>query len=374
MPKWVHDRADHLRAKNPDMPKSMAFAIATQQGEATGHTPKGFGTAEGLRMAKAKYRSPQNDAQAADPGSKEASIGAVALRVVGPTGILEKLGFANSAYAGQPAQNGPGMKGRSQIPPFVAPPIEVKEAAGVGPLHRIGEYITGSRQKRLRQAGLQHFEKALAARDARPRHDIAVLTTLVAAKKLKAHGIQQGPGAIHPDDLVDHLRKKRAKLPGTIAHEDKAKWKLLRLAEHEGAKRALAGTLAADTAAVGGLALAHKHRSSLRRQQKEAGVGVGAGMSASQYSGPLSYGPFKQTSQIPGFVSPGMTKTDPSLEPGGVKAAAAATGAMSPAAKLSTSQRVGAPKTTGFSGPSIADIAKPKGYGMPLAGAGKNAI
>lgn len=238
MPKWVHDRAEHLLAKNPSMPKSMAFAIATQQGEATGHTPKGFGTAEGRRTAKAKFDSPKDDVQTANPGKldspklKEASIGAVALRVAQVTGLLDKLGFANSAYAGQPAQNGPGMKGRSQIPPFVAPPIEMKEA----------------------------------------------------------------------------------------------------------------------------------------------GVGVGAGMSTSQFSGPLSYGPFKQVSQIPGFVSPGMTRTDPSLEPGGVKAAAAATGAMSPAAKLSTSQRVGAPKTTGFSGPSIADIAKPKGYGTPLAGAGKNAI
>lgn len=238
MPEWIHNRAEHLLAKNPSMSKSTAFAIATQQGHATGHTPKGYGTAEGRREAKAKFDTPKNDVQKANPGNldspklKSASVGDALLRVMQTTGILEKLGFANSAYAGQPAQNGPGMKSHSQLPPFVAPPLEVKAA----------------------------------------------------------------------------------------------------------------------------------------------GVGVGAGMSTSQYSGPLSYGPFKQTSQIPGFVSPGMTKVDPSLEPGGVKAAAAATGAMSPAAKLSTSQRVGAPKTTGFSGPSIADIAKPKGYGTPLAGAGKNAI
>ena len=51
-----------------------------------------------------------------------------------------------------------------------------------------------------------------------------------------------------------------------------------------------------------------------------------------------------------------------------------ATGAMSPAAKLSTTQAVGAPKTTGFAGPSIADIAKPKGFGTPMPGAQKNQI
>lgn len=34
MPKWIHDRADHILSKNPDMPKSMAFGIATKQSKA----------------------------------------------------------------------------------------------------------------------------------------------------------------------------------------------------------------------------------------------------------------------------------------------------------------------------------------------------
>lgn len=241
MPHWVHERARHILAKNPDMDKHTAFAISTLQAEATGHTPKGFGTPEGKRTAKAKFDTPKGDEQRANPGGlnspKLASVGQVAVLVLSTTGLLQKLGFANSAYAGQPAQNGPGMRGRSQVPPLTAPPIEVKAA----------------------------------------------------------------------------------------------------------------------------------------------GVGVGAGMSTSQYSGPLSYGPFRQASGIPGFVAPGMTKVDPSLEAapwatGGEKSAAAATGAMSPAARLNTSQRVGAPKVTGFAGPSIADIAKPKGYGRPLAGANKGTI
>jgi hypothetical protein len=249
MPKWVHDRAEHLLAKNPSMSKSMAFAIATQQGEAGGHTPKGFGTSKGKHEAKAKYSTPKDDERRANPGHldspKLAAVGQVALEVLKATGLLAKLGFATSQYAGTPAQNAPGMKGQSQIPAFAPPPIEHKDTFG----------------------------------------------------------------------------------------------------------------------------------------EKAAGMGVGAGTTTSQYSGPLSYGGFKQTSQVPAYTAPAMTKYDPSLEAapsatGGAKTAAsmAATGAMGAAGKLRTAQRVGAPKLTGFSGPSISQIAKPKGFGTPLSGATKGPL
>lgn len=77
MPKWIHDRADHIRAKNPGMPKSMSFAIATQQAHAAGKTPKGFGTSSGKHEAKKKYDSPKSAyKKTADPGniSKSASF------------------------------------------------------------------------------------------------------------------------------------------------------------------------------------------------------------------------------------------------------------------------------------------------------------
>lgn len=68
MPAWVHDRAYHLLAKNPEMDKRTAFAIATQQAHATKHTPKGFGTAKGKKDAKAKYTQPRKSyVQTADP-------------------------------------------------------------------------------------------------------------------------------------------------------------------------------------------------------------------------------------------------------------------------------------------------------------------
>jgi hypothetical protein len=82
MPQWIHDRAGHIQAKNPSMPESEAWAIATQQSHALGKSPKGYGTAEGHHEAKAKYDTPSDDKKTADPGhiGKEAGL----LSVVAP--------------------------------------------------------------------------------------------------------------------------------------------------------------------------------------------------------------------------------------------------------------------------------------------------
>jgi len=73
MPAWMHDRADHILSKNPSMPKSEAFAIATQQMHSLGKTPKGYGTESGKATAKAKFKTPGDDVHTANP-SKEASV------------------------------------------------------------------------------------------------------------------------------------------------------------------------------------------------------------------------------------------------------------------------------------------------------------
>lgn len=57
------------------MPESESWAIATQQSHATGHSPKGYGTAEGRHEAKEKYRTPGDDEQKAAPKTKTAGIG-----------------------------------------------------------------------------------------------------------------------------------------------------------------------------------------------------------------------------------------------------------------------------------------------------------
>lgn len=61
MPQWIHDRAKHILKKNPDMPESEAWAIATQQAHKLGKTPKGFGTSEAKAEARAKYRKPRSE-------------------------------------------------------------------------------------------------------------------------------------------------------------------------------------------------------------------------------------------------------------------------------------------------------------------------
>jgi hypothetical protein len=91
MPSWLHNRADHILSKNPSMPKSEAFAIATQQSHATGHTPKGYGTASGRAKAKKKYPHPEAYVQTANPSSKEKSSGMDLPLLKGFTDEVQKI-------------------------------------------------------------------------------------------------------------------------------------------------------------------------------------------------------------------------------------------------------------------------------------------
>lgn len=65
MPKWLHDRARHILAKNNNMPESEAFAIATQQSHALGKSLKSYGTVRGREEAKEKYKTPEDDQKTA---------------------------------------------------------------------------------------------------------------------------------------------------------------------------------------------------------------------------------------------------------------------------------------------------------------------
>ena len=110
MPKWIHDRADHIRAKNPGMPESQSFAIATQQAHAVGKTPKGFGTKAGKREAKKKYDEPKSEyKKTADPGhmSKSASFSAM---WIGFADELQKIAVATTVSDVTKAVKPPGLK------------------------------------------------------------------------------------------------------------------------------------------------------------------------------------------------------------------------------------------------------------------------
>ena len=91
MPKWIHDRAEHILAKNPSMPKSQAFAIATQQSHALGKSPKSWGTEEGREKAKAKYKTPSDDKKTANPGNLKSEKMAMNINEVTRNAFFDEL-------------------------------------------------------------------------------------------------------------------------------------------------------------------------------------------------------------------------------------------------------------------------------------------
>ena len=81
---------------------------------------------------------------------------------------------------------------------------------------------------------------------------------------------------------------------------------------------------------------------------------------------------FHQVSSQPGFKKPRLDKVldkEGDFEQKSKKAGAISATGLTPAARLNSSMRVGQPKVTNPAGPSIADIAKPKGFGKAQPGA-----
>ena len=85
------------------------------------------------------------------------------------------------------------------------------------------------------------------------------------------------------------------------------------------------------------------------------------GFTVSQYSGVMNPPKLPYASGIPGWREPPVKTTGEQQK----------VGMLSPSAQLSKAKAVGAPKLSTPPGPSIAQISKPKGYGMPLSGAKK---
>jgi hypothetical protein len=98
---------------------------------------------------------------------------------------------------------------------------------------------------------------------------------------------------------------------------------------------------------------------------KEAEDGGHGGFSTNQYSGVMNPPSMRYASGIPGWVEPPVKTAGP--PPEREKEAMGIT----PAARLNSTAAIGAPRVTPAPGPSIAQIAKPKGFGMPMSGAKK---
>jgi hypothetical protein len=119
MPAWMHERAEHILAKNPSMPKSEAFAIATQQMHSLGKGPKSYGTAEGKRTAKAKYDTPKDDKKTANPGNlKSEKMEKKAMNRVSVEAFfdeLEQIKLAQAKEAGMLDALSKGREGLSNL-------------------------------------------------------------------------------------------------------------------------------------------------------------------------------------------------------------------------------------------------------------------
>ena len=128
MPAWIHDRADHIRRKNPGMPKSESFAIATQQAHAAGKSPKGYGTAKGRKEAKQKYDEPKREyVQTANPSHKTKTADSLALWK-GFADELQKIAMTTPANITAMARPKPVKMGHTSMPRDTPPKIPTMDS------------------------------------------------------------------------------------------------------------------------------------------------------------------------------------------------------------------------------------------------------
>jgi hypothetical protein len=125
------------------------------------------------------------------------------------------------------------------------------------------------------------------------------------------------------------------------------------------------GGAAATAATLGGLYALHRHNQAAANTNEAEGEEKAADVSpAVSWNGQFG-GAHRQQSDIPAFRAPILSR-----------AVQKHANVSSPRGQLSKTQHVGAPKVTAPPGPSIADIAKPKGehFGIGIPGAFKGKI
>lgn len=462
MPQWIHDRAEHILAKNPSMEKSTAFAVATQQAHRLGKSPKGYGTAAGRLEAKKKYDGPRKGyTKTPNPGKLE-SPKMAGVRLL----VLQKA----AEYGGP----GPHMLPRDHTPGVVTPMggsscanCKYAESRDDGPhctnkMYQkwagTSELIDPSTKKRVMNADTYCSDwwepKArtkTAAGELKGKYNdpakVVVDTTVEGAGAVKRllERIDEVGRVGHSFSIVeeDPPDGKRVSLggwdgdggcrihnvtlkPGTPKEKSASVYSVAldKLAAGFGYKplwRAQAGFTPAgfmtpaqrlkksmnmgkfDTnkglkplefkmAGVEQMSLhpkpttrsvkaeapnsAFRVKAGGEREDAEfgdesmAGQDSGKlGFAVSQYSGPLNPERFKYHSYLPPFAAPPVKTAGPPSEK--KKTAASPT---TPAGRLANTQAIGKPKFTAPPGPSISDIAKPKGFGTKLPGTTKSAF
>jgi hypothetical protein len=341
MPAWIHNRAEHLLAKNPSMNKSTAFAIATQQSHATGKTPKGYGTAEGKSEAKAKYDKPKKEyKKTPNPGKlnspKLAMEDPVVMRVEVSPGSVE---FLKPLLERLQEVGGVGHSfSVIEKDPPDGKEVHIGSWDGDGSC-RIGKITVekpGSLQSKTSSASFGRLKSAMPG-----------------AGWLKG-GMSFKPGGWRSQAGFTPTGMK------TPAQRLQKSMKMGKFDANKGLK-----PLTAKIGSINSRRLEVKPMTkTVSAEVPNSAFKVKAGFATSQYSGPLNPERMKYHSYLPPFSQPPVKTAGP---PPSGKLKKAST----PAAMLSKAKQVGAPRATPMPGPSIAQISKPVGFGKPLAGATK---
>ena len=414
MPAWIHNRAEHLLAKNPSMDKSKAFAIATQQSHKMGKSPKGYGTKAGKKDARVKYNKPRKEyVRGANPGKLESAKMAAMRRKLAedlvPGGKADKKTDADFPKK----QLDMGQKVEME---HTNSPQQAREVAR-DHLTEFKDYYTrlkkmeheAEQEKKANGADDEEGKRTLTPKD---KKDISAFMKKRSPgqKDEEFHAFVEGKG-MNPhaaeETVYDMLGAKMGQAFTKFAiGAAPSAYKPPPMPKPVGQTPEQRLKSSQDVGSVG----AFDQKSQGVKFEKFKPVSMmkqntaKLGFQKSQYSGPLSQGRFMarhplsmgvQTTIRPprafgktaGPPPPGeetdmnghTEKTSAlawaarnALEAVGEWQAKQAA-PMTPEATLANSQQVGSPKLTPPPGPSIAQISKPSGYGTPAPGAVKAA-
>lgn len=157
MPKWIDDRARHIREKSDltsrygkEKGERISWALATQQAHSLGKSPKSWGTSEGRREAKEKYDTPKDDTRTARPKKSAAASLYAYGDPPGQAPLLESDPQTHSKHAALTNIFGthgvPGASKKPQ-PPKLTPGItQVENAPGLRATFDKGVQLPGQAQ------------------------------------------------------------------------------------------------------------------------------------------------------------------------------------------------------------------------------------
>lgn len=373
----------------------MAFGLATQQSHALGKTPKGYGTAEGRKKAKKKYDEPGKLKKTPNPGNLKS----------------EKLAFVDAlpALTGLASGYGPGRSVAEETAAAIAPEGRVHRSANIArnaavigaPLGGLAAMALSKKYDlpgRIGNFVARKFPAGLIAEPAAEKELVNLGVPGVAAIVGSLGGGALTGGAVGGLQRLRGPVHQTRKGPDDEGFNAKMGSILVRLT-----KTAREQVGEKEDAETGD-----------ENEPQTTKAAENEGFSTNQYSGVMNPPPMVYKSGIPPFQDPPVKTSGsgapseksagvlgeveeqaarPSLKlqlPGALvgladdayilarnyqrtqreKEAAAATG-LTPQSRLNSSKAIGAPKLSTPPGPSIAQIAKPTGYGRPISGAAK---